>query len=373
MLRVFGAPQRIVTSSQTPRRQAEPLGCDIVRNATVPPSICHDIRPYDEAEPHLFRGWKAGVYDTDGLVCESSLMDRHWTRVSVPYEPHEIRACETIHMSGEAVFCGLLFHHFGHFLLESTNRLWWPLMEDFGGWFVFQNTRPGKDVPDFATRFFRLIGIEDRVRVVETPLSFDRVIVPHRALVIQKSIHSHCRVPFLKAGQAAERHVRPSRAFARDAAGLYVSRTHFLKRRSFGERRLERAFLDEGYQIVHMEEHPLEQQILAVRNTMTIAGVAGSAFHSILFSDARKQCVYICKDYNINSNFFMVDEVMNNDSVYVYNNRESETSLELSHSELLDRYLDDAELNLLKMYKYLELSGVLKGRPNGGASRRSAG
>ena len=299
-------------------------------------------------------------------------MDRHWTRVSVPYEPYEIKSCEAMKTSGEAVYCGLLFHHFGHFLLETTNRLWWPLMQDFAGWFVFQNTRPGKDIPEFATRFFRLIGIADRVRVVETALSFDRVIVPHRALVTQSSIHPHVRVPFLKAGQAAERHTRPSRAFGYAAAGLYLSRTHFLKRRSFGERRLERAFLDEGYQIVHMEEHPLEQQILAIRNNIAIAGIAGSAFHNILFSDQPKECVYICKDYNINSNFFMIDELMNNPSVYVYNNREAETCDDLSHGELLDRYLDDAELNLLKMYKYLELSGVLGCGPNRSTPRRSA-
>ena len=42
--------------------------------------------------------------------------------------------------AGEAVYAGLAFKHFGHFLLESTNRLWWPILERFDGPIVFQNT-----------------------------------------------------------------------------------------------------------------------------------------------------------------------------------------------------------------------------------------
>ena len=250
MLRVLGAPQRIVTSSEQTRLLVGTLDCDMVRDAIVPPCIGHDIEPYER----------------DGTVCESSLLDRHWTRVSVSYEPHEVKACETKHTSGAAVFCGLLFHHFGHFLLESTTRLWWPLIENFGGLLVFQNTRPGQGLPDFAARFFRLLGVADRVRVIETASSFDCVIVPHRALVIQKAIHPHFRVPFLRAGQPPARASRPA-----------------------------------------------------------------SAFHNVLFSDESRACTYVCRDYNVNYNFFMIDEIMNNESVYVYNMRESEAVDDLSH------------------------------------------
>ena len=354
-MQLLGAPQRLVALASERRRIAHRPSVDIVADAIVPRSQRQDIETYDPNDRQPFAGWKAGVYNKDRRVCEASLLERHWTRVTVPFSVREIDLEDIRRRRGEAMYGGLLFHHFGRFLLETTNRLWWCLAEQFRGPIIFQNTKPRLGMPDFARRYFALLGLADRVVIAEQSLGFDRVVIPHRSYIGQRSFHDEFHVPFLAAGAAAERlPLAESDTFGAGMTGLYLSRTRFANRSSLGEPLVEKYFADSGFYIAHTQELPLEKQILLVRRHRKIAGIAGSAFHNILFSEGRLQPVYICKDYDININYFMIDELMQNDGTYIYSGSAVEAETPKSARELLDGHWDDVALDTAKVLRCLD-------------------
>jgi capsular polysaccharide biosynthesis protein len=320
MIHLLGAPERLITASRQSRVVAEAPGVDSIPEALVPPCVGHELRTFEPSDPSTFPGWKAGVYGRDGDVCTASLIDRQWTPVTVAFERRELPHEGIEHLRGEAVYGGLLFRHFGHFLLESTCRLWWPLHERFRGPILFQDPAGGTVLPEYAARFFDLLGISEQIHVVRQPVRCDRVIVPHRSFVIQKAGHPWFRTPFLMAGAAAERDwSSTSDSTATSAGGLYLSRARVPGRRMTGEEAIESRLAAAGFTILHMETLPLEQQIVQIRRHARVAGIAGSAMHNVLFAADPRSVIYICADREINLNFFIIDELMNNGATYIYN------------------------------------------------------
>ena len=323
------------------------------------PLIKHqEVKTYDPDDGQPFAGWKAGVYDRNRQVCEASMLDRHWTPVTVPFWAREIDLDAVRWRRGEAMYGGLLFHHFGRFLLETSNRLWWSLAEQFKGAIIFQNTAPRHGVPDFARRYFALLGLSDRVIVAERALGFDRIVVPHRSYIGQRGFYDAFHAPFLAAAAAAERlPLAETNSFGAGMTGVYFSRTNFANRSSIGEPLVETKFSDAGFHIAHTQELPLEAQILLVRRHTKFAGIAGSAFHNILFSEGGLRPLYICKDYDINANYFMIDELMKNEGVYVYAGSAAEAETPKPPRELMDGHWGDVALDTEKVFRCLEAVG----------------
>lgn len=360
-IRVLGAPERIVTLAGQSRLREDPPGVEIVDDAVIPRCVETDIRIFDPSSDWRFRGWKGGVYDGERTICPASLGRRDFSFVSTPFAPDEIDLDTAEHISGEAVYAGLAFKHFGHFMLESTSRLWWPILEGFRGPIVFQNTHGRERLPAFARRFLELSGLSGDVIVADRALRFDRVVVPHSAFTIRTGAHRCFQAPFLAAGEAAARHVRPvAGPTGDDAAGAYLSRTRYKYRGSLGEPRVEKAFARNGFDIFHMEELPLEQQILVMRRYQTIAGIAGSAFHTMLCAAQTKNAIYLARDYDINENFFIIDEMMGNTATYLYNGAAAEGErARTDRAAIAEAYHSDATLDVAKLFALLEDSGAL--------------
>jgi len=351
MIRLFGARQQSILASRESRRRHGPPSVDVVDQGVVPTCVPTALngKPHDQ--------WHAGVYDNSGRICASSLIERSRPerKMSVPFLPIDINLDAIEHIQGQAVYGGLLFNNFGHFLLESTNRLWWPLRERFSDYIVFQNTDPLNVTGEFAKRFFDLIGISERIIITTSAVSFDRVIVPEPSFVIQRHFYKEFRLPFLIAGESAKKFTSSMpKSMLTDAPGLYLSRRRYGFRRSFGEEHIENRLSEEGFAIISMETLPLEHQILMVQKHKSIIGVMGSAFHTMPFSTVSKNATYICRDFDINVNYFMIDELMQNDSIYIFGDRMS--------SESRTRYYsDDITLNLPSIFKFLADAGILRG------------
>jgi len=273
--------------------------------------------------------------------------------MSVPFLPTDVNVNAIEHIQGQAVYGGLLFNHFGHFLLESTNRLWWPLCEQFSDYIVFQNTDPLNFIGQFATRFFDLIGISKRIIIVKNAVRFDRVIIPEPSFVIKRHFYKEFRLPFLIAGESAKKFTSSMpEPMLKDGPGLYLSRSRYGFRRSFGEEQIENRLSKGGFAIISMETLPLEHQILMVQKYNSIVGIMGSAFHTMPFSTEAKNATYICRDFDINLNYFMIDELMRNNSIYINCN---------DCASARD-YSDDIKLNLPKIFELLANAGILRNR-----------
>ncbi|MGE5271071.1 MAG: glycosyltransferase 61 family protein [Thiohalocapsa sp.] len=311
---VLGASPRLVTTLGSSRLRIGAPDVTVVERGLIPPLRRDSSHPPSE--------FYAGVYTHARDICPPSLWERWYGKVTVPYPADAAELQESVVSPVTAMYGGVLSVHFGHFLLESTERLWWAVAERFDGPIVFQAESPTDvDVP-FVRRFFELLGIDQQVVVAEKAMQFGRVVVPHAAFQLRAFVYEAFRAPFAKVGEAAEiggRAVGPSR--------IYLSRTRLVSRqgepigRVVGEEVVEEAFRRHGYDIVHPQTLSFEDQIRLVRRARTVSGVQGSALHLMLFSPGIGQAIHIMRSRDVNLSFPILDELVCDSSIYIFGSR----------------------------------------------------
>jgi capsular polysaccharide biosynthesis protein len=306
---VFGGAADSPRVEPAPPVGEAPLAVEMVAPGWVPP--CCPLARTGRDGQKITR-WRAGVYQRSGAVCPLSMLDRAAGPWTEPHDPAAIDPAEVPARPGTAVYGGLLFHHFGHFLLESTNRLWWPLRHGFTGPILFQHTEPEQAVPAFIGRFFDLLGLAGQVVVTNRPLAFERIIVPERSMVIRHSIHRDFHLPFARAAAAVD-----AAGPGGDGGRVYLSRAHLPVRAASGEEAVEQDFARHGFTIAYPEELSLDRQIRLVRGCDTVAGLVGSAMHNLLFARRGTRVIHLCHTPTINRNYPLIDALMGNRACYL--------------------------------------------------------
>lgn len=225
----------------------------------------------------------AGVFDGDGLPVRRArcLRDLGLKVTTTPPLPDPAEGEETL--SGTWLFGGMLYAHFGHFLCESTARLW-------------ALDRPGPPVAGvlfhprkratWPRRFLRpirpwlaLAGVEGPVELPMRPCRVERLLVPDQAFGTggmiggRPEFHRFVRERF-GAGIAAE-----------GAERIYISRSRLFARRGriLGEAWLEARMQAEGYRIFHPQEHPIEAQVAQYKAARVVVSTDCSALHLAAF------------------------------------------------------------------------------------------
>lgn len=183
------------------------------------------------------------------------------------------------HLPGRWLFAGVGRHHFGHFLMEATPRLWAldHLTEAPDG--ILLIPMAGRDIAAVLRRRLAplLAGLAQGlpVHLVEAPTRVDVAVVPTQGFGHLDWSHG---TP--EARRYMRRHV-PAIAPAQGAEKLYLSRRR-LKNQARpvpGEHRIERWMAQAGFEIFHPERHPIPEQIARYRAAKVIVGPDGSAFH----------------------------------------------------------------------------------------------
>ncbi len=72
---------------------------------------------------------------------------------------------------------------------------------------------------------------------------------------------------------------------------VYLSRSRWPKPRVVDEGRIEGMFRDAGYEIVHPQELPLDEQFALMRNLTDLAGPQGTALHLSLYSPSARSVI----------------------------------------------------------------------------------
>ncbi|MEY4982556.1 MAG: hypothetical protein RIR62_822 [Pseudomonadota bacterium] len=224
-----------------------------------------------------------GIFDAVGAYVHAGA---HWRRGRPLLLPPEAGPRPRDELAGNWLWGGLLLNHFGHFLTESTPRLW-ALREVAGlDGLVFLHKR-NAEVTAFHRNFLHLMGCDLPVHVVSRATRVERLHVPGQGFGLG-------RISF---GTAKFRDFFRT-AFARDIAPegperLYVSRSALGPRKGgvLGETFLEDHLVAEGYEIFHPQHHPLEVQIARYRAARQIVALDGSALHLAAFACAPHQKV----------------------------------------------------------------------------------
>ena len=224
----------------------------------------------------------SGVLMADGSYCELS---RAWIRAAKSTPVPTLSPDETVgQLDGAHMFAGHMRGHFGHFLVESTARLW--ALETLSGKIdsilylpyrgsVTQARRAIKGMKDF----FRLLDISVPVQTFGSAIKVERLYVPELGFGWQERY----------AGSPAYRKFMRERLGANVAPEggelLYISRANLNPKRGgvFGETILEENLARMGYEIFHPERHPIEVQIARYKAARRIVALDGSALHLAAF------------------------------------------------------------------------------------------
>ncbi|KUP94791.1 hypothetical protein TRIHO_01250 [Tritonibacter horizontis] len=228
----------------------------------VPPVISDMVQP-------------TGILHPDGTYCpEGALWRRHRPISTEPERPAEI----VQKVQGRWLWGGVLWAHFGHFLVESTARLWALAHLDRpidGVLFVPKRPAVGEQIRGFHTEFLGLMHKDLPIRVVADPSQVEELVVPGQGFGLGEII----------AGTPNYRNAIHS-SFARDIRPngpdkLYISRSKLGlgKGGLLGEEMLETYLAAEGYQIYHPQDHSLSDQLARYKAAKKVIAADGSALH----------------------------------------------------------------------------------------------
>lgn len=215
-----------------------------------------------------------GVADSDGRYIPAS---QNWRgakggSLTGGYEitPGKEKSC-----AATVVFAGILQNHFGHFLMESTSRLWfWLEHQDMDIAYIMG--KKAKIIGRFW-EFMALLGIPpERVHIINEPIRFKKVYIPSSSHIFE---HSYTEA-FIRPYQYAAEKVEPGKN-----EKIYLSRTKFSKGTvCYGECEIEKVFNANGFKSVYPEKLSLREQIAAIKGAKEIAGVIGTATHLEVFA-----------------------------------------------------------------------------------------
>ncbi|MEZ5777527.1 MAG: glycosyltransferase 61 family protein [Paracoccaceae bacterium] len=237
-----------------------------VRGAIVVPERDHDTR------------LASGVLLADRSYCE---MSRAWIRAMKSTPEPILAADETIEkLPGRHLFAGHMRGHFGHFLVESTARLW--AMEALGDRIDSILYLPYRGHVTQTRRamaghkeFFRLLGLDVPIQTFGTAIEVEELYVPELGFGwLERYAGSPLYRRFMRerlgAGIAAQ-----------GSAKLYVSRSRLPSQRGgvLGETVIEENLARQGYEVFHPEKHSLEEQIARYKAARQIVALDGSALH----------------------------------------------------------------------------------------------
>ncbi|HEX6665091.1 MAG TPA: glycosyltransferase 61 family protein [Solirubrobacterales bacterium] len=186
----------------------------------------------------------------------------------------------------ETVWGGCVLGHYGHFLTESVSRLW-PLLPEaeLKGLPVvctMQSKFP------FAREWAQAFGID----VAELPergvVRFMKMFVPDPAWRLNVWISPEIRDIHMHARQNLS--VPPC-----DEAGvLWLSRSGLDRNSCAYDEVLLEWILRDHVTLIHPEQMTLVEQIAAVEASEVVAGIVGSAFHTLLMAAKLPTCVLLC-------------------------------------------------------------------------------
>ena len=227
---------------------------------------------------------KAGILTSDGAYHASGALWRNGraltTKPDLPKDDLPVR-------KGTWLWGGVLWMHFGHFLVESTARLWAleHLNEEIDGiLFVPKRPRNGDEVNDFQRMLVGCMGTDAPLACAGAPERVERLIVPGQGFGLGPMITGteEFRAAFAKRfGQDIK---------ADGPEKLYISRSLLPAGRGnlIGEAELEAKLTDEGYTIYHPEKHDIRHQIATYKAAKKVIAAEGSALHMLAMVADRK-------------------------------------------------------------------------------------
>jgi len=238
------------------------------------------ILPLRRCEDSVFSYGHGGIVTAGGnhVECADST-----ELVGGGYEPSVLPEME----QKKVVYCGYFQMQWGHFLMQSCNRLWYALDDrENVDEYIFAIDE-GAEIPDISGSnyegLFSLLGIAGKVRIVNTPTRFREVIVPQESFAITRFVRSGFASLF---STLRERALAGGDAAPSGPKKVLLGRSAFAKaaEMEMGLRDMEHHFSDNGYAVISPENVSIANLIRMMDSAEEIVTFSGSAAHNIVFA-----------------------------------------------------------------------------------------
>lgn len=244
-----------------------------------------------------------GVLDHTGKYIEMSSQPAYgaYTRVSGTYS---IKENEILYSSETVMYMNFYIHHWGHYLIDVINRLWFAVEIDSSIKIVYTCYRGKTDrIQGNYLELLKLMGIDDnRLVLVNEPTRFQRVIIPERSIYPGKYYSAEYEMLFDKIAKK----VPLSEEIPKK---IYCSRSRLGTNKEKGEFLIETILNKNGYQSVYMEALPLIKQIQIMNSAERIVMLSGSLAHNLLFARSKQFAYIINKTYRLNLHQFLINQI----------------------------------------------------------------
>lgn len=274
--------------------------------------VCHHyphatILPYKQHD-HRFLG---GVIDQKGFFLQNSRFDE---RQGGKYSTDQVVQSEE-----RVVFiAGLIMPAWGHTFTDDLKYLWWLQTEEYKELartchvkLAFIRSFHIGQLKTFRL-FLDLLRIDSNHLIeINKPTVFKEVYLPDPSLVTANDRSKHWTVEYrhtidtIKFRAYEKLHKLPT------YQKVYLSRTKIAGNRDFGEKYVEKAFLERGYHIIYPEEMTVLEQLWYIGHCDILATTEGSIGHNAVFMKPHARLVVLRKANYINHYQICLNEVQN--------------------------------------------------------------
>ncbi|KQC06103.1 MAG: hypothetical protein APR62_08380 [Smithella sp. SDB] len=202
------------------------------------------------------------------------------------------------------LYGGLMFNHFGHFVVESLCRLYaYPIVKEFDPFVLFYT-------PWNQPRYLEKDNfVHQIISGFEIPIK--RLILVEQTTKIREVIIPEQKYGFGFAQQPDELFVNFTRSFRferkfpngmKGTEKIYISRSRLQNRgRLIGEKIFEKYLIEEGYSIFSPEEHTFYEQLTLYSYAKKIIFSDGSSLLPCIFlSDLKADVAVVCRRHEPN-------------------------------------------------------------------------
>jgi capsular polysaccharide biosynthesis protein len=187
--------------------------------------------------------------------------------------------------------------HFGHAMTEQLSRLWaWPAAKrahpELKALLLLNHDR---EIADFERTLYAAAGIapEDLV-LARGPVRVERLLAATPMFSQPAYVHPDVAAVWQRTGDA----LVASATLTEPPRRIFCSRRGD-KRACHNAEELEGLFRDAGFTIVYPEDHSMADQAALFREAEVVAGYAGSAMFSLLYSPPKRVVLVSSRLYHI--------------------------------------------------------------------------
>lgn len=347
---VYPSKAKAIAEARDKSHKVDSAIVETYDNATILPAV-----KFDDYDVSHGRG---GVMDENGKYVELS---KQKARVQGYYNPSEYGIEESYET---VVYCGFFNKVWGHFITEVVSRLWYALKNDKSvDAYVFIDSLDGnKQFSGNYFEFLKLLGISEKVRIINKPTKFKKVIVPEEGLVY----NDHYTQEFIDLYQFI------NKKGLKLYSGEKYDKVFFSKRKlpisaesNLNEKFLDNYFKKNGYIIFYPEQLSLIDTIGILQNAKYFAGIASSLLHNQLFGTSSQTTICIEKQAFYNPYQVMVAKITDCKTIFIDACRciftvNTAGPFIFDYTKFLDQYAKDNQMVLDKPMSERKFKRIFK-------------